>query len=107
MTQLLLGQGAKAHISREDFLEFSDSLNAWWLRSYRDDERQILCYYGQDLLQPVEMAIRERDVAMVKLLLEHGATVDSGPKMFFLGCHYGEYVLGGTSLTVELKGCLS
>ena len=107
MTQLLLKEGAKAHISKEDFLEYSDSQNAWWLRSYRDDEKQILCHYGQDLLQPIEMAIRERDLVMAKLLLEHGATADSGPRVFFSSWQYREYVLECASLMIELKGCLS
>ena len=88
-------------------MEYSDSQNAWWLRSYRDDEKKMLCYYGQELLQPIEMAIRERDLVMVKLLLEHGATANLGPRVFFSSWQYREYVLGRTSLTIELKGCPS
>jgi ankyrin repeat protein len=83
MAEFLLKHGASVHISMEKYLEHAESRKEWWIRHYRDDPKKKLCYYGQDVVQPLELAVRERDIAMVRLVLEYGASVDSAPHSFY------------------------
>jgi len=107
MAESLIKHGASVHITMEQYIEYAESLNFWWLRHYRDDEKRKLCQYGQDILQPLEMAVKERDIAMVKLLLEYGANVDSAPQAFYNRWEWTEYVSQMFSLIIGAKGCPS
>ena len=96
MAEALLKNGSPVHINLEKYIEHAEATKAWWLRSYRDDEKRKLLNYGEEILQPLEIAVRERDITMVNLLLEYGANVNSAPQSMYNGWDWREYIISIT-----------
>lgn len=104
MVKLLLEHGATSSITMSEFIKNAESSKAWWLLHNRDDEKKKIVHYGSDVLQPLEMAVGDRNLEMVKLLIEHGASVNSAPRQFYGSWEWTEYIAFSTKLTIRGKG---
>lgn len=91
LVRLFLDNGASPSISMAQYLKFAESSNAYWYRYYGKDEKKRIVNFGRSVIQPLERAIRNRNLEMVKLLVEYGASVDSAPHWSYNDWDYKEY----------------
>jgi ankyrin repeat protein len=92
MAKFLLEHGAGVSITMSDFIKHAESVNAWWLRSNRDAEKSKVVHYGNDILQPLEMAVGDRNLELSQLLVERGANVNLAPRQFYSNWEWAEYI---------------
>jgi ankyrin repeat protein len=92
MAKYLLEQGSSVQITMAQYFKHCEATRAWWFRNYASDEKKKIVQYGMGVTQPLETAIRHRNIEMVKLLVEFGAEVSAAPSQFYYGWNWKEYV---------------
>jgi len=89
MLCFLLEHGGEPSITQEQYLKYAEVSKVWWFHSYRNDTMRQLCYFGSEVIQPIERAIGNRNLDMVKLLVQYGANVHSAPCSSYQRWEYG------------------
>ena len=86
MLHLLLRYGSPVSISMDEFLKYSEAKNLYWYRYHKDDEKMLVLHYGQDFIQPLELAVMDQNIEMVQTLIRAGANVNSAPRGIYYTC---------------------